>query len=100
MYKAVYISEVKSDFINAKQWYSSQQFGLDIRFETAIKNTIKSISQTPFAYAMKYKNVRIAYTKIFPYNIHFVIEEDLKIVIIIGIVHNRRNDAMNLNRNS
>jgi hypothetical protein len=52
----------------------------------------------PLIYAVKYKNVRIAHTKIFPYNIHFVVNEKEKQIIIIGIVHNRRKDAMKINR--
>jgi len=36
-------------------------------------------------------DIRIAHTKIFPYNIHFYINQSQKQVIIIGIVHNRKN---------
>ena len=98
MYKAFYLDEVKNDIITAKQWYAEQQKGLDMRFVAAVKETLSNILEMPFAYAVKYRNVRIAHTKIFPYNIHFYIDEAKAIVVIIGIVHNRRNDAMCLNR--
>jgi hypothetical protein len=42
--------------------------------------------------------VRIAHTKIFPYNIHFYIDEAKKQIVIIGIVHNKRGDAIFLDR--
>jgi hypothetical protein len=52
----------------------------------------------PSAFAVRYKNVRIAHTKIFPYNIHYYIDEIKVQVVIIGIVHNKRNDALFLKR--
>jgi hypothetical protein len=36
--------------------------------------------------------------KIFPYNIHFFIDEAKEQVIITGIVHNKRTDALFLER--
>jgi len=52
----------------------------------------------PTAYAMRYRNIRIAHTKVFPYNIHFYIDETKAQVVIIGIVHNKRNNALFLDR--
>lgn len=98
MYSALYLDEVKNDIIVAKQWYAEQQKGLETRFATAIKETVANILTMPSAYAVRYKNVRIAHTKIFPYNIHFYIDESQAQIVIIGIVHNKRNDAMSLNR--
>ena len=98
MYKALYLDEVKNDIISAKQWYAKQQKNLDAKFVAAVKGTLSNILETPFAYAVRYKNVRIAHTKIFPYNIHFYIDETKKQIVIIGVIHNRRNDAIFLNR--
>jgi hypothetical protein len=56
------------------------------------------ILKMPSAYAVRYRNVRIAHTKIFPYNIHFFIDETRKQVIITGIVHNKKKDALFLKR--
>jgi len=43
-------------------------------------------------------NIRIAHTKVFPYNIHFYIDETKAQVVIIGIIHNKRNNALFLDR--
>jgi len=98
MYKVFYLDEVENDIITAKQWYAEQQEGLDARFSVAIKETLSNLLKMPSVFAVKYRNVRIAHTKIFPYNIHYYIDETKMQVVIIGIVHNKRNDALFLNR--
>ena len=98
MYKALYLDEVQNDIFEAKKWYAEQQEGLDAKFSTIIKETLLKIVKKPSTYTIRYRNVRIAHTKIFPFNIHFYIDEVKHQVVIIGIVHNRRNDALFLNR--
>ena len=98
MYKALYFDEVQKDVLVAKQWYAEQQKNLDVRFAASVKETLSGILKAPFAYAVRYKNVRIAHTRTFPYNIHFYIDETKAQVVIIGIVHNKRNDALFLDR--
>lgn len=40
-----------------------------------------------------YKEIRIAHAGKFPYNIHFFIDEPKKMVVITGIIHNKRDLA-------
>ena len=91
MYKVFYLDEVDNDIAVAKQWYAEQQNNLDVRFVAAVKETVSNILKMPSAYAVRYRNIRIARTKIFPYNIHFYVDETKAQVVIIGIVHNKRN---------
>jgi len=98
MYKVLYLDEVENDIAIAKQWYAEQQNGLDVRFVTAVKETLSSILKMPSAYSVRYRNIRIAHTKVFPYNVHFYIDETKAQVVIIGIVHNKRNNALFLDR--
>ena len=98
MYTALYLDEVESDIAVAKQWYAEQQIGLDVRFAAAVKKTVSNILEMPSSYALRYRNIRIAHTKVFPYNVHFYIDDTKEQVVIIGIVHNKRNDALNLKR--
>ena len=98
MYKILYLDEVENDIAVAKQWYAEQQKDLDVRFAVAVKKTLSNISKMPSAYSTRYRNIRIAHTKIFPYNVHFYIDETKAQVVITGIVHNRRNNALFLDR--
>ncbi|GHT64794.1 hypothetical protein AGMMS50239_23160 [Bacteroidia bacterium] len=99
MYKAFYLNEVREDIKNAKQWYREQQEDLEEKFILSLKVTISNILKMPSAYAIRYKKVRIAHTKIFPYNIHFYIDDEKNQIIITGIIHNKRRDALRLDRN-
>jgi mRNA-degrading endonuclease RelE of RelBE toxin-antitoxin system len=98
MYKVLYLDEVEKDIAMAKQWYAGQQKELDIRFAAAVKETLSNISKMPTAFAVRYRNIRIAHTKVFPYNVHFYMDETNAQVVIIGIVHNKRKDALSLDR--
>ena len=98
MYSVHYFDEVENDIADAKKWYAEKQDGLDERFALAVKTAILNIAKTPSAYALRYRNVRIAHTKIFPYNVHFYIDDDNAQVVITGIIHNKRNDALFLDR--
>lgn len=72
--------------------------GLGTRFVSAVKETAANIIKMPSAYAVKYKNVRIAHVKTFPYNIHFFIDEATQQIVIISIIHNKRSDALSPKR--
>mgnify|MGYP000040089743 CR=1 FL=1 len=85
-----YFDEVETDVVEAKSWYKKQKNGLEIEFATAIEKTIKHILENPKSYALRYKIIRIAQPKIFPYNIHFYIDEPKQMVVITAIVHNKR----------
>ena len=98
MYQEFYLDEVENDIDEAKRWYSEQQTGLDVRFAVAVKETVTNIVKMPSSYAVRYRNVRIAHTKVFPYNIHFYVDEEKAQVVIIGIIHNKRNNAFFLDR--
>lgn len=98
MYEAKYLDEVFKDVDIAKKWYKEQQEGLEVRFANEIETAILKILKMPTSYSIRYKNVRIAHPKIFPYNIHFYIDVNSKMVNIIGIVFNKRQNALKLDR--
>ncbi|HEY9342933.1 MAG TPA: hypothetical protein VIQ23_15230 [Hanamia sp.] len=85
-YTVTYFDEVENDVSNAKAWYKSKKNGLEKRFAKAIKLAIVNLQKTPTAYAIRYKNVRIAYPAVFPYAIHFYIDEQQNIIVITAIV--------------
>jgi len=67
MFQGFYLDEVENDVAEAKRWYAEQQTGLDVHFAAAVKETVTNIVKMPSSYAVRYKNVRIAHTKVFPY---------------------------------
>ncbi|MBP6386975.1 MAG: plasmid stabilization system [Pseudarcicella sp.] len=71
-------------------WHKEQKEGLEVEFANAIENTIERIVDSPQIFPIRYKNNRIAHPKIFPYNIHFYIDEPNTSVVITAIVHSKR----------
>ena len=89
-YHIFYLDEVEIDIIEARTWYKASDTKLENRFIDAIENTILKIQAWPKAYSIRYKNVRIAHPPIFPYGIHFYIDDVQNRIVIIAIIHGRR----------
>jgi hypothetical protein len=79
-YQLKYFDEVENDLQEAKLWYQAQQMGLEDLFAASVLKTIEDILEFPKIYAIRYKKIRIAYTKNFPYGIHFYVDESTAIV--------------------
>ena len=94
MYRLFYFDEVKTDVREAKTWYKQQRTGLEKRFAESIKFALSKIKQNPFMYAISYGNIRMARPKVFPYNIFFYVDEITAIVIIVAIIHNKRDRSI------
>jgi mRNA-degrading endonuclease RelE of RelBE toxin-antitoxin system len=59
-----------------------------------IKEAIVSILKNPTIYSIRYKNIRIAHPKIFPYNIHLYIDTNSSTVVVTAINHNKRDSIV------
>lgn len=97
-YSLNYFDDALQDAKDAKAWYKEQQSGLDKQFANSIKSTILFVQRNPFAFAVRYRNIRVAFPKKFPYGIHFYIDEKNQQIIIIAITHNKRNPKLTTRR--
>ena len=96
-YKTIIQLEAVQDFEDAKNWYKKTKVnGLSQRFSNAVKKTIANLQKHPIRYAIRYKNIRIAHTDIFPFAIHYFIENDL--IVIIAIIYAGRDPQITLDR--
>lgn len=91
IYELFYFKEVKQDLKEAKDWYKQKQEGLEKRFSKDIKTAILRLQKSPQIYEIRYRNIRIAYTDIFPYAIHYYLKETENIIVIVAIIHQHRN---------
>jgi hypothetical protein len=85
-----FFDEVLTDIQEAKEWYKEQRFGLEVEFAFEIEKVLEKIIKRPESFSIRYKNIRIAHPKVFPYNIHFYFDSPLDLIVITGIVHNKR----------
>lgn len=90
-YQLQYFDEVERDVRDAKNWLKEQKEGLEIEFAIAIFKIIERIVEQPELFALRYKNIRIAHPKKFQFNVYFYIDKPHKRVVIIAILHNKRN---------
>jgi hypothetical protein len=90
--------EVRNDVLQAKEWYKTQQSGLEKRFSAAVKDTIETLISNPLLFAIKYKTVRTAYTAVFPYAVHYHVNEELKTITILGVFYTALSPENWLNR--
>ncbi len=97
-YQLVYFDEVQQEIRAAKKWYKNTQMGLEKRFAADIKQAITQLQKLPTANAIRYKNVRIAHPKTFPYAIHYFIDDGANFIVITAIVHNARNPDVTQDR--
>ncbi len=90
-YKIQILSKAADDIRIAAKWYEKEQLGLGKRFAKNVKQEVKIIKQNPFAFAVKYQNVRTVLVNKFPYLIHFKIDKIKKEVHIFAVFHTSRN---------
>lgn len=89
-YSLFFHEDARFDIKEAKEWYKNQKPGLEKKFSNAVKTTLAALSEDPFTFAIRYKNIRIAHTKTFPYGIHFYVDDNNHQTVIVAIFHNKR----------
>jgi plasmid stabilization system protein ParE len=89
IFKIEFRKEALNDLLNTINWYEKQVPGLGDEFYIAFSNEIRTIRHNPLIYATKYREIRKAITKRFPYIIYFIVKPP-EIVIVIAILHMKR----------
>jgi hypothetical protein len=90
-FTVLYHRAVEHDISEAKNWYKNRQKGLEKRFTSEVKLTLLQLSKNPLLFETKYRGVRVAHTKIFPFGVHFHCNEVTKIITILGVFHTSLN---------
>ena len=87
-YRLIVRPEAEADLQEAFDWYERHVPGLGAGFLAAIDGTMNSILSNPLQYPIMYRNARRALTRRFPYQVFFVIQEDL--ITIVAVSHGAR----------
>lgn len=88
-YKLVIKSEAENDLDEAIKWYKEQSENLSLQLLNEIEETIYKIQKYPEHYQKRYKEIRIIFTRKFPYGIYYTLEEET--IFIHAILHNKQN---------
>lgn len=79
------------DLENAVSWYNDQSEGLGDKFRLAVKGTFQYISSSPEIFQLRYKQLKMAKVGGFPFGVFFIKREEVKKVIVLGVIHHKRN---------
>lgn len=79
-------AEAHEDIQKGIDWYNSRQPGLGRRFHVAVKQEFKALKNNPF-FQIRYQDVHCLPLKKFPYMVHFIIEEDKKRIVVLGVIN-------------
>lgn len=91
MYKSVILPLANQDIREAALWYNEKQKGLGKRFTAQVRGTVHYIKQNPEAFNVRYDNVRTAVLNVFPFMIHYTVDDKNKTVLIAAVLHTSRN---------
>lgn len=71
-FPAKLLPEARLDIVETIAWYNEQQAGLGKRFRSAFTETISLIREQPLLFAGRYRGIRLAPLKKFPYHVYYV----------------------------
>ncbi|CAN5274368.1 hypothetical protein BH09BAC6_BH09BAC6_09010 [soil metagenome] len=101
MYKVIILPLAKQDIKESAYWYNSRQQGLGKRFALQVRHTITTLKETPFAFQVRYDDVRTVLLDVFPFMIHYNADGQHHLIIISAVLHTSRNpDLWNGERGS
>jgi plasmid stabilization system protein ParE len=94
VYKSIVLYQAKEDIRKAAEWYNERQIGLGKRFISEVRNKVYYIRQNPKISGVRYNNVRTAILSDFPFMIHYTIDENIKAILIVAVLHTSRDPGL------
>jgi len=94
MYKSIILPLAKEDIRKAALWYNKRQNGLGIRYMTEVREKVHFIRKNPKTSNVRYDGVRTAVLKVYPFMVHFTIDEKNKTVIFSAVLHTSRDPEL------
>ncbi|HYV91398.1 MAG TPA: type II toxin-antitoxin system RelE/ParE family toxin [Chitinophagales bacterium] len=89
-YSIKLLPAAKVDIAEAKEWYEERRENLGVEFKEEVSAFIENLKENPSGFQVWHKQVRKVITRRFPYVIYFKIYESLKQVVILGVLHGKR----------
>lgn len=99
-YKVKIEPEALVDIQEITDWYNEAQAGLGGRFQKTTIKQIDSLDKDPHIYAIRYKQIRCALVKKFPYMVHFYINNDTNTIEVLAVISTSRNPKVWLEKTS
>jgi toxin ParE1/3/4 len=98
-YKIRLLPIAQKDLQAAKGYFNDIKENLGEEFKLEVNKEIDYIGEFPLHYQPKYKEIRQALVRRFPYSIFYLIEEEKKEILIVGVLHAKQNPDTVMKRN-
>lgn len=82
--------EAVQDIQEAIYWYNDQQADLGRKFHVTIKRVLSKLKKNAF-FQIRYDDVHCLPVKVFPFMIHYTINEESRLIIVRAILHTSQN---------
>lgn len=87
-YQLKFLKNSTKDLISGLEYYKIISKELEDKFYANFKVKLIEIKENPYKFQQRYKGIRIAHIKKFPYSIHFIVKEQT--IFIYKILHQHR----------
>lgn len=91
MYKVITLEAAQHDIRKAVSWYEGKKKGLGKRFSSKLKEKTQFIRENPKAAPLKYHDIRTAVMDVFPYMIHYTVDDQYQCIFIAAVFHAAQN---------
>lgn len=88
--------KAERDIQKSVEWYREQSGNLAEKFLDKIGESLDKISKNPEHYQKRYNEIRIIFTKKFPYGIYYTVEG--KTIFVHAVLHTKQNPITAENR--
>ncbi len=85
-YTIITTTNARRDIQQAIDWENIRKPGLGEYFFNDLEAKLTDLAITPAIGSVRYENVRITFTKIFPYNIHYIIDDKRKLITLLRVL--------------
>jgi len=94
-WKVIFSFRVEDDVATAALWYEDKRAGLGREFLDEVIRVWRELAVNPLLAARKHqvKNLRWRYPEGFPYRIIYEVDDELRTVLVLRVVHAARDDA-------
>jgi hypothetical protein len=90
-YKIIINPSARLDIIEAIEWYNEHQSNLGFRFYISAQTTLNNILKNPSVFAVRYKTIRTAIIKKFPYMVHYNVDQQTETISVLAVLCMYRN---------
>jgi toxin ParE1/3/4 len=88
-YRLIIIPQAEEDIQQAVFWYQTEKEGLGSDFLAVLSEQLQLIEQHPYQYAVRYKDLRAAVLRKFPYLIYYRIAGQT--IRVLAVLHAKQN---------